>query len=383
MSLTETDYDGREQSAIKHFVLRLYLEAAARILGTTRNLKYIDCCAGPWETKSARFEDASFGIAVRTLKEASVDLAKRNRSPQLACLFIERDTEAFRKLDAFAKESDSSAVRVHARNWDFSERQDDIVRYCTGRNTFPFIFIDPTGWQLAGISKIRGLLHLNPGEVLINLMSPFIARFIKDNRTDFSDLLGSDFPELRRLSGSKLEYEIVRKYCEMIRDEGGFEYVCSLPIMNPDNDSFNFHLIYATRHRKGVEVFKDVERRTAKMTAELRASVQSRARHQKTGNFELFTPEVQYRENRYQELVEDNIVRAGSLVFQMLKTLGEATYDDCWAEALQHSGVFEDDLREWIRIWQESGDVLVHGKPPKDRTLKFGRGITLSYCGTS
>ena len=105
-------------------------------------------------------------------------------------------------------------------------------------------------------------------------MSSLITRFIKDNRTDFTeDLLGDDFPSLRSRSGADLESAIVGKYCELVKREGGFDYVCSLPVMNPDLDSFNFHLIYATRHRKGVEVFKAVEKRTEERTHIIRAEV--------------------------------------------------------------------------------------------------------------
>src|SRR5580704_10092905 len=101
---TVDNYSGREQSAIKHYALRLYLEAATRILGASRNLRYIDCCAGPWESKSSSYDDASFGIAVKTLKRAAADLATRNRKPQqLASLLIEKDASAFAKLDEFAK----------------------------------------------------------------------------------------------------------------------------------------------------------------------------------------------------------------------------------------------------------------------------------------
>ncbi len=60
--------------------------------------------------------------------------------------------------------------------------------------------------------------------------------------------------------------------------------------MKPDSDAFNFYLIYATRHPKGVEVFKNVEKRTEEQTHVVRADVQLRQRQEKTGNFELFYP---------------------------------------------------------------------------------------------
>ncbi len=83
--------------------------------------------------------------------------------------------------------------------------------------------------SLPGISQISPLLKLKPGEVVINLMSSFITRFVNDTATDLSDLLGEDFPELRSLSGTELEFAVVRKYCDLIKREGGFSYVCAFP----------------------------------------------------------------------------------------------------------------------------------------------------------
>jgi three-Cys-motif partner protein len=379
MSDTDSNYDEREQSEIKHHALRLYLEAAARILGGTRNLKYVDCCAGPWNASSSDYSDTSFGIAVNTLKLAASELRVRGISTKFAALLIEKNAKAFARLEAFAKQSDAPSLQVQARNWDFTEKLADIVHYCSTSGTFPFVFIDPTGWQLAGISKIRPLLQLNPGEVLINLMSPFISRFIKDNKTDFSDLLGADFPSLRELSGAELESAIVEKYCELVKREGRFDYVCSLPVMNPDMDTFNFHLIYATRHRKGIEVFKDVEKRTEKKTHIIRAELQQRDRQSKSGILELFTADVQYREKSYQRLARMNKERAWEAVRTLIENKARVPYDACWGEALQFSAVYESDLRDWIDAWEREGLVTVQGKAPKAHVLQIGKDVCLTW----
>lgn len=378
MSSTDSNYDAREQSEIKHYALRHYLEAATRILGSTRNFKYVDCCAGPWESHAADFSDTSFGIAIPILRKAAADLRMRQLFPKFSCLLIEKKASAFAELQAFAQQNDTSTMPVYARNWNFTERTSDIVQYCEKNGGFPFIFIDPTGWQLAGISRIRPLLQLAPGEVLINLMSPFISRFIKDNRTDFSDLLGKDFPALRALSGMELESAIVSKYSELVRQEGGFKYVCSLPVMKPDMDTFNFHLIYATRHRKGVQVFKDVERRTEETTHVIRAELQQQDRQSKTGNLELYGPQVQYKENRYQRLARANKLRAKEAVRGLIESLPETPYDDCWGEALQFSAVYEADLRNWIADWELQRLITVKGKAPRTRVLQVGKGLILT-----
>jgi len=375
--MTESGYEDREQSEIKHYAIKLYLEAAARIIGSAYGFKYVDCCAGPWNSRDSEYRDTSFGIAFEVLSATRAELAARGLDPLVECLFIEKEPEPFRRLDMFAKKRNSPEIKVRAENWDFAERIDEIVRYCSTRRTFPFILIDPWGWKLAGISQISPLLKLKPGEVVINLMSSFITRFVNDPATDLSDLLGEDFPELRSLSGTELEFAVVRKYCDLVRREGDFPYVCALPVMKPDSDAFNFYLVYATRHPKGVEVFKSVERRTEEQTHVLRADVQTRQRQEKTGNFELFAPPVLYREKKYQQLAEDNRVRAKKRVWELLSASGGISYDDCWAEALQFSAVYQPDLRAWLTEWETAGRLHVRGRQKPTEVLKRGCGHSL------
>lgn len=382
--MTESDYQDREQSEIKHYAIRLYLEAAAQILGSAWDIKYVDCCAGPWNSKDANYRDTSFGIAFEALKATQTQLLQRGRVLSIECLFIEKEPEPFQQLDAFSKGRNSPEIKVRAENWDFAAHIDEIARYCSTRRAFPFILIDPKGWKLAGISQISPLLKLKPGEVVINLMSSFITRFVNDAATDLSDLLGEDFPELRSLSGTELEFAVVRKYCDLIKREGRFSYVCALPVMKPDSDSFNFYLIYATRHPKGVEVFKSVEKRTEEQTHVVRADVQMRHRQEKTGNFELFAAPVLYRERKYQQLAEDNRVRAKKRVWELLANSSEVCYDDCWAEALQFSAVYEGDLREWLTEWEKAGKIHIKGRKKLTEVLKRGYGhILVPYARTN
>lgn len=379
--MTESEYEDREQSELKHYAIKLYLEAAARIVGSKWNLKYVDCCAGPWNSKKSDYTDTSFGIAFGVLRAAHDELSSRAWVPNVGCLFIEKEMTPFSELDAFAKAKNSTDIRVRAENWDFTERMDEIVRYCSSSRTFSFVLIDPKGWKLAGISQISPLLKLKPGEVVINLMSSFITRFVNDSSTDLSDLLGEDFPELRRLSGSEREFAMVRKYCDLVKHEGDFAYVCALPVMKPDSDAFNFYLIYATRHAKGVEVFKRVEKRTEERTHVVRADVQKRKRQERSGNFELFESRVLYREQKYQQLASDNQIRAQCRVLDLLQAFAEVPYDSCWAEALQYSAVYEPDLRLWIDAWEKDGTVSVKGRKSPTELLKRDCGHLLKFQG--
>src|ERR1700733_13849323 len=128
--MTEPGYQDREQSEIKHYAIRLYLEAAARILGSAYDIKYVDCCAGPWNSRDSEYRDTSFGIAFDVLKATRVELSNRGRVPSVDWLLIEKEPEPFLQLEAFARERNSTDINVRAENWDFAERIDEIVRYC-------------------------------------------------------------------------------------------------------------------------------------------------------------------------------------------------------------------------------------------------------------
>ena len=149
--------------------------------------------------------------------------------------------------------------------------------------------------------------------------------------------------------------------------------------MKPDSDAFNFYLIYATRHPKGVEVFKNVEKRTEEQTHVVRADVQLRQRQEKSGNFQLFAAPVLYRERKYQQLAEDNRVRAKKRVWDLLSASGEVSYDDCWAEALQFSAVYQTDLRQWLTEWEKAGRIHVKGRKKATEVLKRDCGHSVLH----
>jgi len=157
------------------------------------------------------------------------------------------------------------------------EHISDVAQFALarGKHSFPFIFIDPTGWEQVDIDLITPILRLNPGEVLINLMTSWITRFLSDESKNWHRLVGSDRSKLASLQGEEREEQLVRSYSTRIQQAGDFAYVCTLPILKADQNSFHYHMIYATRHKRGIEVFKDVERSVIPFMHETRARAQS------------------------------------------------------------------------------------------------------------
>ncbi len=113
----------------------------------------------------------------------------------MRCLFLDKDAAAFARLERFA--GTDSDLSVQTLNRDLADAVPDILRFVDqgGNNSFPFFFIDPTGWTGFGTRQIAPLLRWQPGEVHINFMTDFIRRFIDhpDQQTaeQFVDLFGS------------------------------------------------------------------------------------------------------------------------------------------------------------------------------------------------
>src|ERR1051326_4454655 len=121
-------YAGREQTEVKHRILERYLSAFAPIVGNwAADIAYIDCLAGPWESRGEFLEDTSFARSIEALREAKKALAARGKNPSFRCLLIENDPENFKRLNAFA--SSVKDIEITAEPWDFANHIDDVVRF--------------------------------------------------------------------------------------------------------------------------------------------------------------------------------------------------------------------------------------------------------------
>ena len=170
-------YFGREQTKAKHFILKRYLQALAFKVLRFSDITYVDGFSGPWETKTQDFVDSSFMIAINVLRDAQQRIqTQTGRRPKIRCFFSENNRQAYAKLA-------SAIAPFHLPEKDF-----EIKTYCgefesaTSEiqtfigQSFPLIFIDPTGWTGYSLSKIGPLFNRPKCEVLINLMYDFVNR---------------------------------------------------------------------------------------------------------------------------------------------------------------------------------------------------------------
>jgi three-Cys-motif partner protein len=372
-------YAGREQTLVKHFILRKYLERFAYIVGSHWDvLTYVDCFSGPWNARSDTFEDSSFAIALKELRNAKDALAKKTgRKVQLRCFFLEKNPAAHAKLAEFA--DSVKDAKIETRNATLEESIASITEFVRrgGINAFPFVFIDPTGWTGFDMKTITPLLKLHPGlhpgEVLINFMTGHIRRFLdspqEETQGSFKRLFGSASFRAKVEGLAQLEREdaAVEEYARNAKLVGGFRFACSAIVLHPEINRTHFNLIYLTRNLRGLEVFKDAEKKAMGVQEVARAEAQQRERVARKGQSELFDSKEVHDSTHYASLRQRYLTKARELVLQALESKRRLPYDDAWTLALSKPMSWESDLKQWIDEWKSEGRLDVVGMQPRQR----------------
>ena len=368
-------YAGREQTQVKHFILQKYLERFAYKVGSYWDaLTYVDCFSGPWNARSEVFEDSSFAIALKQLRNARDTLAEqRGRHVRLRCFFLEKNRAAYVRLKEFA--DNVTDAKIETRNATLEESIPDITDFVKrgGAKAFPFIFIDPKGWTGFGMETIAPLLRLNPSEVLVNFMTGHIRRFLEspqeETQDSFKRLFGSGSfrGKIEGMAQQNREDAAVQEYTRNAKLVGGFNFGCSAIVLNPEKDRTHFNLIYLTRRPEGVEVFKETEKKAMEVQEAARADAHKRKREARTGQLDLLGSKELHDSSHYESLRERYIAKARGLVLHALESKHRLLYDDAWTLALSEPMSWESDLKQWIEEWKEEGRLEIVGMQPRQR----------------
>lgn len=389
-------YKGREQTGVKHLFLSEYLQRFGPIIGSwCSTITYVDCFSGPWQQKSEELKDTSFSIALQELQRArALQLAKTGRALKLRAFFVEKDAAAYSRLREFAERASREvSVEIETRHDALENRIGDIVKFVRAGQSknFPFMFIDPTGWTGFGLTAIEPLLKLDPGEVLVNFMTGHIRRLVEHpeegQQEGFESLYGRArcarvLERVRGTSGLVRENVLVSEYMGAIRETGKFAYVSAAVVLNPGLDRTHFHLIYATRHLKGLEVFKRAESKAMKAMQQARSDVGDRRQDNTQGAFD-FRREIPKQDAYYQELRGHYVERAKERVLALIKESRGVSYDTVYARALAIPLTFESDLKGWIKEWVAKREVEVKGLVGREKSPKIEEGHSLVWIGSS
>jgi hypothetical protein len=206
-------------------------------------------------------------------------------------------------------------------------------------------------------------------------MTQHIIRLInnEESHASFERLFGSaDFAEdLKDTKQEDRADAAVFKYRDAVSRAGSFGFSGVAGILNPLKDRSHFHLIYLSRHWKGLHVFKDAEKKSMSDMETARARVEQSRREIQSKQPELFAaedaPESEYfrsLRDRYRQLGIDDIE-------SLLANYKRISYDDAWNVWLGYPMVWESDLKEWIK--QQSQGIVVDGLSVRHRVPQRGK----------
>ncbi len=376
-------YRGREQTFIKHLILRRYLERVARnVLWKQPDFVFVDGFSGPWAAKTEGYDDTSFGIAMTLLRQVRADLKQTHGlERRVRCVFVEKGKSAFERLSAAVKAvPDIEAVPLHGR---FEDRVQEVQRLVG--NAFALVSIDPKGWSF-DLQRLAPLLRRRPGEVIVNFMYEHVNRFLDDSRPEIrnSYVLPFGDPEWRTrfekltAKGMGREEAVVELFRSQLKRVGDFDHVLSARIQRATADRSHFYLFYGTRHEKGLIEFRKVEREAMEAEEVSRIEAKHDRRAARTGQDLLFGATELSAPRSIEELRRPEIARATVWLSAQLARARSAPYEKVMPATLERFAMTEPEFKDVLIALQQAGSIMLTGMGAKQR--KPDRGVTICWA---
>ncbi|MFH1466500.1 MAG: three-Cys-motif partner protein TcmP [Pseudomonadota bacterium] len=372
-------YTDREQTWLKHEILRGYLQSWAMKLGSVaRTLWYVDCFAGPWEARAENLEDTSVAIGLHALNEAADFWTARGKQIRVRAVFVEAKPASFARLQEYVGEN-AGVVEATTLQGHFVERVPDI-QGLLGRDP-AFIFVDPTGWKGVAMRGTAPLVRVARRDVMVNVMFDHINRFkdapldfIRDQLRDFFGLEGADIP-------AGLDEEgLMRLYRQQLREHGGLRYLADIAVPVPTVDRTYFRLVVGGHDKEVLRLFRDEEARVAgRRAATVRAQAKARDMEQRTGQVGLFGGHSAPEDKPYATRRDADLSTIRRLLPKLIgRSGGRVRFAALWSEILQEHHVTCINLSDCIRELEGEHRVVVHRENPRARALKDGDIIELA-----
>lgn len=329
-------YFGREQTKAKHFILRRYLQALAFKILRFSDITYVDGFSGPWETKTEDFIDSSFMIAIDVLRDAQQKIqTQTGRRPKIRCFFSESNRQAYARLASaispFHRPAEDFEIKTYCG--EFESAIPEIQTFID--QSFPLIFIDPTGWTGYSLDKIAPLFRRPKCEVLINFMYDFVNRAasMSDVRTiaSLDPILGGPGWEARLYPTLPRGRAVEKLFRDNLALAGSFYFVVSTKIDRPTADRPHFFIAYGTKSRDGLKAFRETEYNALKLNARDRADAKERKREGQSGSPDLFSGfEADVQVTTIDQIVDEQKALASQETLGILHEFGAMSFSNIW-----------------------------------------------------
>jgi three-Cys-motif partner protein len=267
-------------------------------------------------------------IAISVLRDAQQQIVSEiGKCPKIRCFFSENNREAFAKLVAaiapFHKPEEDFEIKTYCG--DFEDAVPEIQAFIG--QSFPLIFIDPTGWTGYAFEKIKPLFDRPKCEVLINFMYDFINRAasMSDAKTiaSLDPILGGPNWEERLDPHLSRGRAVEKLFRDTLKVSGDFAFVVSTKIDRSTADRPLFFIAYGTKSRDGLKTFRETEYGALRVNARDRATAKERKREGKLGTVDLFPGfEADVQESTIDDIVEEQKALASEALLSTLQDVG-------------------------------------------------------------
>ena len=260
MPIQDVVWDSPDHTKAKLAILKGYLDAWFPILGQRQpKIVYIDGFAGPGTYAGG--EEGSPVVALRAAREHS----HRDNFGEIVFWFIEKNKKRCEELGRVLREKfpdmkngDGDQFQYHVVHGKFAKSVESTLDIIESRNDNlapTFAFIDPFGFSNMPMRTVKRILGYPHCEVMVTFMDGFIKRF-RDvaQKNTLDEIYGTSDWEKISESGSDPDITYVDLYKKQLV-EAGAKYVRTFQMKNASGMPI-YHLVYATKHIRGMEVMK-------------------------------------------------------------------------------------------------------------------------------
>ena len=216
----------------------------------------------------------------------------------MTALLVEKNPAAYARLDSIKPKFPD--IKIKTYNNDFVAVVTQIAQDIP-TDAFAFFLIDPKGWKIP-LAQLQPLLARPKSEVTFNFMFEFINRaasmsdplLIKglDELMPYGNwrqrLKDAEYAKGSTLNSDERKEILVGAFSESLRQLGGYQYVAETTVLRPVRDRPLCCLFYATRHERGIEVFRDCQMKALNAQSKTRATAKVAHEASTSGQAEFF-----------------------------------------------------------------------------------------------
>ena len=287
----------------------------------------------------------------------------------MSAYLVERDAKAYAKLATMAPRYPDVAIKTYSA--DFMDVLPQILADIPA-GAFAFFLIDPKGWGIS-LKSLQPMLARASSEIIFNFMFDFINRAASiedplvvaglDELIPFGDWRAK-LKKAQDESGGNLSSDarkdiLVGAFNDSLAQLGGYNYVAETTVLRPLRDRTLYCLCYATRHPRGIEVFRDCQVKALREQGAARASAKVKHAEATTGQNELFESLHDMGPDKLEATLKRELSAARQLLLDLTpSTPGEIKYDDLWPQILKSHIIRRTEVNALAAELRKAGELL-------------------------